>query len=594
MLDPEYLKHCADELDELFADLETSILEDIARRIVENKYQNTSTATHQLNRAKALGLQYDVMKKKMAEIMKISEKKVAEIITQASYGSVGEDNVIFKEAYEKGIIHKFNYDEAGLAKIILSGIESTNGEIKNICKTTAKTAKKLLSDTLDMTYLSVQSGAFSQQDAVKLAVDTIARRGISWIDYESGAHRRVDTTIRTALRSGVNQTACRCQDKNFEDMGGNLVEVTSHMGARPSHAQWQGRIYWRKEKYKNYQNFELATGYGRGDGLGGWNCRHSFFPYFEGLSSKSFEHYRTGENKERYELDQEQRYNERMVREWKRRSTVNKAGKIDNSKEARKVREWEQRQRNLLKAHPELKRNYAREQAYNTKGILQSDKKILDGLKIAVRDVLAKPVKYDQLPTDFKEQFVKGLKKSDPLTKEILKQNVKRYNYRLNKSRQHVNIGANSIVITKSDMGSFVHEVFHMIDIKNNITANGAFTSIYTDYQDLLKISGGDIVGYLVNTYPEHMMKNVKTGKYVLNPLFRGIDDILNGLSNGEIKMIYSHPKSYWNDDTIRKEAFAQYGKISYNNDESVMDFLNTLFPMFTNEVRDTLKGMLK
>lgn len=362
MLEPEYLKHCADELEELFANLETSILEDIARRIVENKYQNTSTATHQLNRAKALGLQYDAMKKKMAEIMKISEKKVAEIITQASYGSVGEDNVIFKEAYEKGIIQKFNYDEAGLAKIILSGIESTNGEIKNICKTTAKTAKKLLSDTLDMTYLSVQSGAFSQQDAVKLAVDTIARRGISWIDYESGEHRRVDTTIRTALRSGVNQTACRCQDKNFEDMGGNLVEVTSHMGARPSHAQWQGKIYWRKEKYKSYQNFELATGYGKGDGLGGWNCRHSFFPYFEGLSSKSFEHYRTGENKERYELDQEQRYNERMIREWKRRSAVNKAGMIDNSKEARKVKEWEQRQRNLLKAHPELKRNYAREQ----------------------------------------------------------------------------------------------------------------------------------------------------------------------------------------------------------------------------------------
>lgn len=361
MLDPEYLQHCTDELEKLFADLETSILEDAARRIAENKYANTSTAEHQLNRAKALGLQYDAMTHKMSEILDISESRVQEIITEASYGSISKDNVIFKEAYEKGIIHKFNYDEAGMKKIIIAGIKRTNGEIRNICKTTAKTAKKMLASALDMTYLSVQSGAFSQQDAIKTAVNDIAGKGITWINYESGAHRRIDTTVRTAIRSGVNQTACRCQDKNFDDMGGNLVEVTSHMGARPDHAEWQGKIYWRKKQYKNYRNFEIATKYGTGAGLGGWNCRHSFFPYFEGLSSKTFEHYRLEENEDRYKLDQEQRYNERKIREWKRRQAVHKAGGIDNTKEARKVREWQKRQETFLKAHPEMKRNYARE-----------------------------------------------------------------------------------------------------------------------------------------------------------------------------------------------------------------------------------------
>lgn len=361
MLDPEYLQHCTDELEKLFADLETSILEDAARRIAENKYANTSTAEHQLNRAKALGLQYDAMTHKMSEILDISESRVQEIITEASYGSISKDNVIFKEAYEKGIIHKFNYDEAGMKKIIIAGIKSTNGEIRNICKTTAKTAKKMLASALDLTYLSVQSGAFSQQEAIKTAVNDIAGKGITWINYESGAHRRIDTTVRTAIRSGVNQTACRCQDKNFDDMGGNLVEVTSHMGARPDHAEWQGKIYWRKKQYKNYRNFEIATKYGTGAGLGGWNCRHSFFPYFEGLSSKTFEHYRLEENEDRYKLDQEQRYNERKIREWKRRQAVHKAGGIDNTKEARKVKEWQKRQETFLKAHPDMKRNYARE-----------------------------------------------------------------------------------------------------------------------------------------------------------------------------------------------------------------------------------------
>lgn len=367
MLEAEYLKHCTDELEDLFLELETLILEDAARRIAENKYVNTSTAQHQLSRAKALGMHDAEIKKRIAEILDISESKVSDIITLASYASVEKDNRIFEEAYEKGLIHKFSYDAAEMKKLILSGIANTNGEIRNICKTAAKTARNLLSKELDFAYLSVQSGAFSAQDAVKLAVSRLAKQGITWVDYESGIRRRVDTTVRMALRSGVNQTACRCQDKNFDDMGGNLVEVTSHMGARPSHAIWQGKIYWRKESYKNYQNFEEATGYGTGAGLGGWNCRHSFYPFFEGLSSKSFEHYRKSENEEQYQLEQQQRYNERQIREWKRREAVNKAGGVDTTREARKVREWQQRQKDFLKAHPELKRDYGREKIYTSK-----------------------------------------------------------------------------------------------------------------------------------------------------------------------------------------------------------------------------------
>ncbi len=371
MLDPEYLAYCADEVEILFSDLETEILKDIARRIRENEYMNTSTAQYQLRRAKALGMQDVEIKKRLANLLKISEKRVANIINTASLESVTSDNMIFKAAYEKGLIADFSFKETVLKETILKGIKATNGEIHNICKTTAITAKRMLANAMDQAYLGIQSGAFSQQEAIKFAIEKISKKGLEWIDYKSGTHRRVDSAIRNAVRTGVNQTACRCQEKNFDEMGGNLVEVSSHMGARPSHALWQGKIYWWKKKHKNYSNFEHATGYGTGAGLGGWNCRHSFYPYFEGLSEKAFEPYRKGENKERYELEQEQRYNERKIREWKRRQAVNKAGGIDSSKEARKVKEWQQRQTDFLKAHPDMKRNYAREKGYNANRILK-------------------------------------------------------------------------------------------------------------------------------------------------------------------------------------------------------------------------------
>ncbi|EFE47640.1 hypothetical protein HMPREF0863_00280 [Erysipelotrichaceae bacterium 5_2_54FAA] len=361
MLDPYYLAHCSDEIEYLFTELETSILEDIARRIYENKYEMTSTARYQLNRAKALGMHDSEIKKQITEILKISEQRVSEIISNAAYEAVESDNLIFKEAYDRKLINTSRYDKASLSKLILKGVNATNGEIRNICKTTAKTARKLLISSLDQTYLGIQSGAFSQQEAVGFAVDRVAKTGLQWIDYQSGTHRRPDSVIRNVIRSGVNQTACKCQEKNFDDMGGNLVITTSHMGARPSHAEWQGKVFWWKKKYKNYQNFEQATGYGTGAGLGGWNCRHSFYPYFEGISNKTFEHYGISENQEHYELDQQQRYNERKIREWKRRQAVNKAGGVDNTREARKVREWQKRQADFLKAHPDMKRNYARE-----------------------------------------------------------------------------------------------------------------------------------------------------------------------------------------------------------------------------------------
>lgn len=66
--------------------------------------------------------------------------------------------------------------------------------------------------------------------------------------------------------------------------GCDLVEVTAHSGARPEHAEWQGKVYSRSGKSSKYPSLVEATGYGTGPGLGGWNCRHSMFPYYEGMS----------------------------------------------------------------------------------------------------------------------------------------------------------------------------------------------------------------------------------------------------------------------------------------------------------------------
>lgn len=371
MLTPNYLLNAPEEVVKMFTELEERVLCDIAERIRGNKFNMTSTADYQLLKLKELGVATAEIQKYIAETLNITESKVSEIIKNSSYKSVEYDNEIFKDAYEEGVTSSFNPNKLNLTNLILDGINSTNTEISNICKSMVNAANTSYINALDQAYLSVSSGAFSYDSAVKSAVESIGKNGLKWIDYESGTHRRVDSAIRNALRTGINQTACRCQDKNFDEMGGNLVETTSHMGARPSHALWQGMIFWKKYPVDGYKEFKKSTGYGTGAGLGGWNCRHNYFPYFEGLSSPSFKHFDENENAKQYELEQEQRYNERMIREWKRRMNVNISGGVDNTKEATKYREWKARQDKLLKAHPGLKRNYSRESVTENKGILK-------------------------------------------------------------------------------------------------------------------------------------------------------------------------------------------------------------------------------
>ena len=73
------------------------------------------------------------------------------------------------------------------------------------------------------------------------------------------------------------------------------------------------------------------SGYGTGDGLCGWNCYHSFFPYFEGMSRQAFERdpsARLGKiNDQVYEESQRQRALERKIRDSRRSCAATSAAR---------------------------------------------------------------------------------------------------------------------------------------------------------------------------------------------------------------------------------------------------------------------------
>ena len=73
MLEPGYLADISLELEQMYYDLETEILKDIARRIKLNDYSITSTAEYQKKILESLGKDQKDISAQISKLLKISQ-----------------------------------------------------------------------------------------------------------------------------------------------------------------------------------------------------------------------------------------------------------------------------------------------------------------------------------------------------------------------------------------------------------------------------------------------------------------------------------------------------------------------------------------
>lgn len=319
MLTANYLVNVAEPLVELWSQVECDIIKDVSRRLVSSGGKLTATAQWQILKAREMGILQTDIASSLAKATRQSEKATYKLVVDACEEALAFDDAIYIKA---GYAPIPLAQSSALMEVVNAGIRKTNGLMSNFTNTTAQTASKAFENCLDRAYMQVISGAFSYDTALRNAVRDLAQKGIQKIVYPSGSTIHMDAASRRALITGLNQTTAELQLARMEQLDTYLVEVTSHASARPSHAQWHGQVYWHGEKVRGYDNLEDATGYGTGDGLCGWNCYHSFFPYFEGLSHRVFERdpsaRRGKSNEQMYEESQHQRNYERKIRQSRR------------------------------------------------------------------------------------------------------------------------------------------------------------------------------------------------------------------------------------------------------------------------------------
>ena len=75
---------------------------------------------------------------------------------------------------------------------------------------------------------------------------------------------------------------------------------------------------------------------------------------------------------------------------------------------------------------------------------------------------------------------------------------------------------------------------------------------------------------------------------------YRGISDILNGMSNGDILMGYSHKTDYWKKPgRLEKESWAQYGRMFYT-DGKALEMAKKIFPEMSQEIEQRIRRLMK
>lgn len=378
MLTENQLEMLGDKAAELMQEAEQDIIADIARRIKKTG-RFTETAELRVMALRKAGwstqkIRVEVMnilnadpeyKKFVANNTKQYKRDVMSAIRQMEKEAAKAGDDIIAEAGDMSYNSDlYAWHQAGetltkdssIVKIVEEMGATTGGTLKNLTRTMGfKGPHDFVAlysayiRYLDKALMKMIMGGVSYDAAVEDSVREMARSGLRSVDYASGRTYQLDTAARMCIRTSAHQLSAKISYRNCDVMNTDLVEVSKHWGARPSHQVWQGKIYSRSGKNKKYPPFKECH-YGEADGLCGVNCRHTFHPFFEGISEPT-KWQKEPEPKEYggkmysyYDATQKQRAMERQIRSTKReieamRSIGGDTRELESQKK-RQIREY--------------------------------------------------------------------------------------------------------------------------------------------------------------------------------------------------------------------------------------------------------------
>ena len=230
---------------------------------------------------------------------------------------------------------------------------------------------------------------------------------------------------------------------------------------------------------------------------------------------------------------------------------------------------------------------------------IEEESDVSDTVRRAAKSLVTgkKVVSFSALPQEVRKDFRAGLNNANPEVAKALRKVYRDVDYAISKKEGSIHLhgvfSKNTVVLgSNSSPGTIAHELFHEMDADRAISS-GLTLAIAQDQVSLNMASNGDIKAYLQMKYP-NAVRTKKSGDIALNNPYRGIADILNGMSGGKEWYGFGHSKKYWKTPgNLEAEAWAQFGRTYYNNDPDVKKMFEDIFPNLSTHAMMALKGLI-
>ena len=277
-----------------FNQYNTKVLEKLGEAI--KKFDGVSPSTaHKIAQELKYGADMDDL---IAELSRLSGKSIKDI--EEAFDIVAEENVAFAEVYAKAKNMEFvDYKDNEQLKRLVKGIAGeTNATFKNLSKTRAigfvlkdengkktfKNLKDTYRDLIDEAVFNVETGVSDYQSAMRGVMKQLADSGVKIheekIGYPSGYNRRIDSSVRQNVLTGVRQVNLEVQKQVGRQYGADGIEISAHSPCAEDHVFLQGKQYSNAEFKKLNASLERP--------IGQYNCRHFVFSIVLGVNQPSY------------------------------------------------------------------------------------------------------------------------------------------------------------------------------------------------------------------------------------------------------------------------------------------------------------------
>lgn len=330
---PGYHEEAANEIRRVYSDAETIMIKKVSNRLEKGVDHQTGWAEIKLTEIhflrEELGDVVDDLRKVSPDIANAVEKAYQDGSKEAinDLTAVLDSGRLVNKAFT--VSHRRNV-EILVAKT-LNLLEKSH---LRILRQTEDAYRNIIAEVTTQ----MATGTQTRREATQIALNKFADRGIAGFQSADGRQWDMASYAEMAVRSASGQAAIEGHINRLQENGYDLVVVSDSPEECGACRPWEGKILSISGQDQRHKSLNEATS----AGLFHPSCTHNLTAYIPGLSKPE-----SKANPEGYEDRQQQRYNERQIRHWKRREAVAITDKDKTYADA-KVREWQAKQRSFI------------------------------------------------------------------------------------------------------------------------------------------------------------------------------------------------------------------------------------------------------